>query len=53
MKDLSVNLLLEFPEEHRVERVLWIDPGMRGLYAIDIRDANALPEVPRHFKWVA
>ncbi|MGR2930051.1 Mu transposase C-terminal domain-containing protein [Acidithiobacillus ferriphilus] len=44
MKDLSVNLLLEFPEEHRVERVLWIDPGMRGLYAIDIRDANALPE---------
>lgn len=44
MKDLSVNLLLEFFDEHRVERVLWIDPGMQGLYLMDIHDPKALPE---------
>ncbi|MBT3069572.1 Mu transposase C-terminal domain-containing protein [Rhodomicrobium sp. Az07] len=43
MNDIEVNQLLEYPADGLVERVLWIDPANRGLYAIDIHAARALP----------
>ena len=43
MRDLSVNQLLEYPDEGKIERILWVDPAMSGLYAIDIHAPTAMP----------
>ena len=43
MKPYLVNQLLEWTDEGRVERVLWVHPAAEGLYSIDISSANALP----------
>ena len=43
MRGLSVGQMLEYPEEGKVERILWIDPAMSGLYAIDIHAPTAMP----------
>jgi hypothetical protein len=44
MNGLVVNCLLEYPDDDKLERVRWIDPGMNGLYAINIQANNAFPE---------
>lgn len=38
-----INQLLHWTESNRLERVLWIDHGGEGLYAIDIASDTALP----------
>lgn len=43
MKIYLTNQILQWSDEDRMERVLWIDPGGAGLYAIDIDSASALP----------
>jgi hypothetical protein len=39
----TVNQLFRSAEDNRLERVLWIDIGGNGLYAIDIASNTALP----------
>ncbi|WP_448191400.1 hypothetical protein [Azospirillum sp. sgz301742] len=43
MTSLLVNQLLTFTADQRTERVLWIAPMGRGLFAIEIKSATALP----------
>lgn len=44
MNSFIVNQLLRWTDEKRVVRVLWVDPGHAGLYAIDIASDCALPQ---------
>lgn len=43
MTSLLVNQLLTFTADQQTKRVLWIDPMGRGLFAIEIKSATALP----------
>jgi hypothetical protein len=39
----TVNQLIRWAEEDRLERILWTDPGGGGLYSIDVGSDTALP----------
>lgn len=40
----TVNQLLRWSEDDRLERILWVDPGGNGLYSIDVASDKALPQ---------
>lgn len=48
MNLLSVNQLIAFAEEDRIERVLWVATGRPGYFLIDIASKRALPLFRSH-----
>lgn len=43
MIGLSVGQVIALTEDHRKERLLWLDPEGRGAWLIDISEDNATP----------
>lgn len=48
MRLLAVNQLISFPDEGRIERVLWIELSSPGYILIDFASKNALPMFRKH-----
>jgi hypothetical protein len=48
MKILQVNQLVNFVEDDRTERILWIDTNRFGYVLIDIASKKALPRYRMH-----
>jgi len=43
MRAYVVNQLIQWEDDGRIERVLWLHPGGEGMFTIDIFEAKALP----------
>lgn len=43
MTPYVVNQLVRWTDDGRVERVLWVDPALAGMYVIDVVSNTALP----------